>query len=225
MKTALKPIIAALVIIVAGFGHAFGAIHATQNALTGEVMYKDHFKLNANITESQAFTMVQKWFTENPEKFTRGNNEQQLITTKNLVNREVVEQAFKNDTPLQQIDQGSNWVAGTTTVKYYGGELSSIWLMYIEYYVIVEVKGNELTATISHIKYHHYNPVNYAPQAISNAQGTPFKPADGIETLSAGNSANQDLNNLNDFLTRDIAQLLNNLKQNITGEKALTASK
>ncbi len=225
MKTAFKTIIAALAIVVAGLGQALGAIHATQNTLTGEMMYKEHFKLNANVTEAQAFAMVQKWFTENPDKFTRGNNQQQLIPTKNMAKKEAVEESFKNEHPLQLADQGSNWVAGTTMVKYYGGELSSIWLMYIEYYVIVEVKGNELTATISHIKYHHYNPVNYAPQAISNAQGTPFKPADGIETLAAGTSTNQDLNNLSDFLTRDIAHLMGDLKQNITGEKALTASK
>jgi hypothetical protein len=224
MKATYHTILLALAIVFSS-GQAIGAITKTQNPLTGEVMYKEHFKLNAHITEEQAFAMVQKWFTENTSAFSRGNTEQQLIPAKNMARKEAVEQEFKNEQPLALADAGANWVAGTATVKYYGGELSSIWLMYIEYYVIVEVHGNDLTATISHIKYHHYNPVNYAPQAISNAQGAPFKPADGIEPLTAGTATNPDLNNLNDFLTRDIAQLVSDLKQNVTGEKALTASK
>jgi hypothetical protein len=221
MKASNKITLIAATLILLSFGKLFASMTVTKNELTGETMYQEHFKLNNSIGEKEALALVQQWFTANPEKFTHGNQEQQSIPTKYTSNKATVEQTFKNTSPLQTIDTASNQIVGQSTVKYYGNELSSIWVMYIEYYVVVEIHEHELTATISHVQYHHYNPFNYAPQAIHNMNGGAFKASGKFETLSTAANSDADIMSLTEFLGNDMSRLMSDLKQNLKGGYAM----
>ena len=96
--------------------------------------------------------------------------------------------------------------------------------MYIEYYVVVEIRDHELTATISQIKYHHFNPRNYSLQPIYSFQSNPFDSTDKFETLATAPGSNKDISNLSNFLNSDINRLLEDLKLSLKGNNALASN-
>lgn len=167
MPTHAKIMLIASLCTYLSMGKSFGAMNAIHDPSTGEVVYREHFKLNTGVSDEQAFELIQKWFTQSPGKFTRQNIEQ--ANTNGGDNKAAVEQAFKNAQPLQSIDPESNRVVGRSLIKYYGNANSSIKVMYIEYYVVLEIHGHDLTATISQIRYHHFN-AHYTAQIIYNWQ-------------------------------------------------------
>lgn len=193
---------------------SFGAMNITRDPSTGAVSYREHFKLSSSVSDDQAFQMVQNWFTGTPAKF---SNQNQTLPAASTSSEAEVEAAFNNARPLQSIDPASHRLAGRSVIKYYGGSKSSIHLMYIEYYVVIEIHGNDLSATIGQIKYHHYNTRNYQPQVIYNWQGgKPFDSSDRFDALLESVDSNQDIGKVNSFLNHDMARLMSDLKMNLT---------
>jgi hypothetical protein len=222
MHTPTKIMLIASLCTCLSLGKSFGAMNAGHDPSTGEVVYREHFKLSSEINNEQAFELIQKWFTQNPAKFTHQNIEQTGVNGGD--NKAAVEQAFKNAQPLQSIDPESNRVVGRSVVKYYGNSNSSIKVMYIEYYVVLEIHGHDLTATIKQIKYHHFN-AHYAAQVIYNWQGgKPFDSSDKFETLTSSPNSSADISNVNTFLNNDMTQLLNDLKMSLKGGNVLASN-
>ncbi len=179
------------------------------DATSGEVVYKQSFKLHAKYTDEDIYALVQNWFAD-PGKFTCQNGECTAVPGKN---KTTVDEQFNNAQPLQSLDPSSGRMTGKGLIKYFGGPNSNISLLYMEYYVVVEVKNHQLTATISKIKYHHFNRQTYLVKPIYKWQGgKPADSADKFENLLNGNLDNKEIEPLTAFVNQNMEQLFTDLQ-------------
>jgi hypothetical protein len=203
-----------LLLVTAGALKSFAGMNIPVDPATGEVVYKKTFKLSDSYSADDAYLMVQDWFNEGVGKFTSQNTESGK-SEKGMA-------LFDNSHPLQSLDNESRRMTGKGVVKFYGGFNSSINLVYVEYYILLEVHSNQLTATISQMQYHHVNRHNGNALLIYNWQGgKPFDSADKFHKLLNTSSYNKDIDELGSFLNKDIAKLLNNLGTFLKGKNAL----
>ena len=189
---------------------------------SGEVVYKHTFKLQAGIKDDDAYGIVQDWFNSAAAKFTSQNTEGPTNTCKN---KALVEDAFKNTQPLQSLDPSSGRLVGKGLIKYFGAATSSVGVLYMEYYVVLEINGHQLTATVSKMKYHHFNQRTYAPKPIYGWQGgKPLDDADKLGTLVNNANENRDLAEVGAFVNKNMAALFNNLQSFMQTAKLLEPS-
>ena len=204
--------------LATSFSKSFAGSNPSINASNGEVVYKHTFKLSANVNEDDAYDLVQAWLTQNPDKFTSQNTEASVSIHPSKRKVEI-ENVFNNPQPLQSLDPISKRITAKGVVKYLGAVNSTINLLYLEYYVILQMNGHELTATIGKIKYHHYSR-GYSDQLIYNWQGgKPLDSADNYEKLLT--VSNPDVNKVSEFLSDGMANLFTDLKQLLTEKSAL----
>lgn len=192
------------------------------DAVSGEVVFKQSFKLHANYTDDDVYTLVQNWFA-NPGKFTCQNGECTSVPGKN---KTTVEEQYKNAQPLQSLDPASGRMTGKGLIKYFGAPNSNISLLYMEYYVVVEVKNHQLTATISKIKYHHYNQQTYMVKPIYKWQGgKPLDSADKFENLLNNSGNDKDIQELAAFVNKNMEQLFTDLQSFLKTQKVLDTNR
>ncbi len=202
MKTTTTSLIA--LIFFSFTSNSFAATNVPVDASSGEVVYKQTFKLNATFTDEDAYTMVQNWFS-NAARFTTQNDV-------SGVNNKTLDGLFSNPRPLQSLDNEGMRMMGKGVIKFNGNTGSSINLLYLEYYVIIQVKGNELTATITKLQYHHYNRRSGANALIYSWQGgKPLDSADKFVKLVEGASSNKDINEVSTEVNKETHKLFNDL--------------
>ncbi len=203
---------------------AFAGSNVPVDANSGEVIYKQSFKLNTSLSDEAIYELAQNWFTEGAEKFTR-ENEPVPVESNQLKNKQAVDVAFDNSIPLQSIDPEAKRIAARGLVKYAGSSTSFIHLLYIEYYIVLEVKNHELTATISKLKYHHINRKTYAPMAIYNwSNSRPCDAADTFEHLVSNQNNTDEIGKLCTFLNDDVQTLFSDLRGLLKEKNALSSS-
>jgi len=190
---------------------------------SGEAVYKHTFKLQANAKVEDAYNLAQDWF----------HSSNAVLTCQNMADpidgsgksKAFIEDAFKNTEPLQSLDPESGRMAGRGLMKYYGSVNSTIGVLYMEYYVVLEVSDHQLTATISKLKYHHYNTRTYAEKPIySWGGGKPVDAADKLENLVSRADENKDLQDVGAFVNKSVNGLLNNLQSYLQSAKMLEAT-
>jgi hypothetical protein len=189
--------------------------------VSGEVVFKQSFILNANVADEDAYALVQDWITHGTENFTRQNTD---IPSENgqSKNKLAVDKAFDNSRPLQSLDPFAKRIAVRGLIKYYGGPTTLISLLYIEYYMVAEVSEHRLTVTINKLKYHHFSAHTYAPRLIYHWEGgQPCAAADKFETLVEHQSHIPEMENVNAFLSSDIHKLLKKLRDQLKASEAL----
>lgn len=223
MKTIAKTLLIAAIVCILSVSKSSAAMTAARNPLTGETVYSFHFNLNRGTSDKEAYEMAQKWFTENPAEFNAANGTHMI--SRKAVAKIALDDTYKNSSPFISAYPGTNWVAGHNVVKYTGGELSAISIMYIEFDMVVQIEDAQVTATLSHVTYHHYNPFNYAPAGIANAAGKAFQPTGKFENLAAVANSNPDIKDASDFLNQHVDRLLGDLQQTLGADKPLTASR
>ncbi len=187
---------------------------------SGEAEYHHYFKLNDNFKQDQVFSLIQDWFNAGASNLTAQTGEGPNVNCKNKV---AVEEAFNNAHPLQSLDPASGRISGKGLIKYYGGVNSNISLLYMEYYIVLEVKDNVVSATISKMKYHHFNQRTYAARPIFGWQGgRPFDPADKLENLINSPNETREIDEVGEVVNKDINNLFSNLQAYLQTKKALS---
>lgn len=181
----------------------------------GDVVYKQSFKVSGVQSDEEIYRLVQQWFDASATQFTRQNIA--APDAPNSKNKQAVDEAFNNSVPVQSIDPDSKRISARGLTRYYGGSVSScINMLYLEYYVVVQVNNKEVTATVCNIRYHHFNRKSYAAQPIYNWMGSkPCDAADKFERLMSGAVCSDELTALCAFLGQDMANLLAGLKANL----------
>lgn len=177
---------------------------------SGEVVYRHTFKLQSNLSDDDAYAMIQDWFSTGAGKFTCQNDAAPGGGGKN---RTSVEEAFNNAQPLQTLDPASGRMTGKGLIKYFGNASSSIGALYMEYYIVLEVNGHQLTATVSKMNYHHFNQRTFASKPIYGWQGgKPFDSADKLGTLVSNAEENRDILDVAEFVNKNVTALFSNLQ-------------
>jgi hypothetical protein len=190
----------------------------------GEVVFKKTFKLNSALADEDVYALMQNWITQGTDKFTRQNTD--IPEGKQSKSKFAVDQAFDNSKPLQSLDPYANRIALRGLIKYYGGPTALINLLYIEYYMIAEISDHQLTITINKLKYHHFNAQTYAARNIYHWEGgQPCAVADQIESLVAKQEHIPEMNDLSEFVNKDMRHLFADLKQQLKVNNALPDTK
>lgn len=194
---------------------------STTAATNAEIIYKQTYKITKKVNDDACYALLQKWVSKKPERFSRQNRDSIGAACKTK-NRPRVEKEFSNPQPLQSLDPAAKKMSVRCVLKYGGDESNCINVMYVEYYMIVEVKANKVTATINKFKYHHFDRKNYAAKQVYSWSGE--KPADGVGTVEYLNEtmgSTKDVQVFMVFLKADINKLFGELKTYLSTNKAL----
>lgn len=211
-----------LLALMLGFLGAVQAQSTSTAALAStEIIYKQTYKISKKVSDDACYALLQKWVSKKPERFTRQNRDSIGYACKHK-NKPRVEKEFSNAQPLQSLDPAAKKLSIRCVLKYGGDESNCINVMYVEYYMVVEVKANKVTATINKFKYHHFDRKNYSAKQVFNWDGS--KPADGVGTLeylneTMGNA--KDVQAFMTFLKGDINKLFGELKSYLSANKVL----
>ena len=178
--------------------------------------------MHSNITDDDAYAAVQNWFSTCASQFACQNTEGPNATCKN---KAVVENEFKNRQPIQSLDPSSGRITGKGLLKYFGQPGSAIGLLYMEYYVELQVNDHQVTATVSKMKYHHYNQRSYAEKPIYLWQGgKPFDSADKLANLVNSPTDCKDIQDVGVFTNKSISGLFTNLQSFLQSQKLIGAA-
>lgn len=187
-----------------------------------ENTYKHTFTVKNDISEDDAYLMIQEWFTQNPCTFTSSNNTNGVVcSNRNKKNADI---AFSNKQPLQSIDPNGKKFSARCLAMYSGNSTSNISMLYVEYYLVIEIAGEKVTASISPMKYHHFNKNTFAPQQIYTWQtGRPCDAAGNVCDLvnNIGPELSADLQN---YLKQDTARLFNAIQAHLQQQQALASN-
>ena len=177
----------------------------------GEAVYKHAFMLQDKVKPEEAYNMAIDWFNSNTSAFTCQNIEDPAPG--NCKAKSFIEDDFKNTAPLQSQDPEGGILAGKGVIKYYGTAGTGIGALYMEYKVVIEIGDHEIIATVSNIKYHHYNQSTYTPEPIYTPHGGKyFDAADNLENMVNQPGNNNGVHDVGAFVNKKITGLLINLQ-------------
>ena len=214
------PIFSALMLCLFS-GGVYAGNKLPLDPISGEAMYRQTLRLQNSLSQEDAFNLIQEWFTSGTSKFTCQSGNDLNLSCKNKAE---VENAFCNNHPVQSLDPASGRIAGKGLIKYFGPVNSNISLLYMEYYLVLEIKGQNVTATVSKMSYHHYNQRTYTARPIFGWQGgRPFEPADKLENLVNSTNESRETQEVGNVVNQDIEVLFNDLKGFLQNKKALDA--
>lgn len=184
--------------------------------------YAQSFKVSNTLSEDDAYQLVQDWFTQNPCTFTSENSDAKGLSCSNR-NKQNADVAFTNTQPLQSTDPYGKKFSARCLAKYAGTGNSSINVMYVEYYLVIEIINKTVTASVSPMKYHHFNKNSFAPQQIYSWQGgVPCGAAGNLHDL-VDNMGNDNTSDLLQFLHQDTVRLFAELQKHLSQNNALAA--
>lgn len=193
----------------------------TANTTNPEIIYKQTYKISSKVKDDACYALLQKWVSKKPERFTRQNRDSIGCDCKHK-NKPRVEKEFSNTQPLQSLDPAAKKLSIRCVMQYGGDGSNCINVMYVEYYLVLEVKANKVTATINKFKYHHFDKKNYAAKQVYSWDGS--KPADGVGTLEYLNDtmgSTKDVQAFMAFLKADMSKLFGELKSFLNANKVL----
>jgi hypothetical protein len=189
----------------------------------GEAVYKHAFMLQDNVMAEDAYNMATNWLNANASAFTCQNIEDPVPTS--CKTKLLIDDAFKNTATLQSQDPKNGVLSGKGLIKYYGTAGTGIGALYMEYKFVIEIGDHEIIATVSNIKYHHYNPSTYTAEPIYTPHGGKFfDAADNLENMVNEPGNNNGVQDVGAFVNKKIAGLLTNLQSFLQTAQVLEPS-
>jgi hypothetical protein len=186
------------------------------DAVTGKVHFKTTIKIAPNLPEEKTFALAKEWFEINTNLFTRLNRVPEMVSEKPAViqQRNLVQNEFANKIPLQSVDPASNRLTGKVMLQYNGTKGSSIQHLYVQYYLILQVKGQELLVEATELRYNHFNAANYKLQRILNyTNSSACEAIDYMETLIACENSHAEFTDFYRFFNADVNTIFGNLEK------------
>lgn len=175
---------------------------------TGKVSYCFSIPFRKSISNDAAYEIAQRFFTEHASVCTRSNNTTRVVEKVNEKNKASLEHEFANETPLQSLNPSERSLSVKVITKYDGGGEGIIHLLYLEYYMVVKINGNQMCCEISDIRYNHVNEKSYNFQRVTNWQNfSSIEPINTIEYLVKNDSGGAEWKYFYSFLNEDVTQL------------------
>lgn len=194
---------------------------------TGKISYKFSIELDKSFKKRTVYALVQDWFNQQPELFSRSNTvdtvKSVVVDKKRNENKEAVQREFANLSPLQHTDPESDRLSGKVILKYTGTNNGCIRLFYVQYAIILIVQDNKLTGEICNIRYNHFNPRTYLSQPVFNWSGMmPCDDVNTLEYLKDCEACHVEFSTFYSFLNKDTNELINSLRDFMKANKTLT---
>jgi hypothetical protein len=195
----------------------------TAQVPTGNVAYNYSIKVNKKVSDATAYSLLQKWVGKNQKSFCRQNRDSIGYTVKSK-NKQIVETEFANAVPLQTLEPNAKKMMAKCLFKYGGDESNCINILYVECFIVLEVKGNKVTVSATRFGYHHFSKKNFASVPIYNWDGG-GKPFEGVGTLhelvDCLGANNKDVVKLMTYLNSDMGKLIAELRKYLSANKVL----
>lgn len=195
------------------------------DSVTGKTIYNFTIELDKSLKKDALYQLVQDWYAADAAQFNRTNlcDTTTPVEKKKNENKEAVLKEFRNDFPLQAVDPEGSRIAGKVITQYCRPQNSCMRLLYVQYFVIINVQDNRLNCQINDIRYNHFNPKTYTLQRIFNWSNTGnCDPINTIEYLRNCEQCHDEFNGFASFLNSDISDLMYNLRDFLKENKALT---
>jgi len=192
------------------------------------IVYKFSIDADRSYKKKDLYNLLQGWFTQQPELFTRSNTVDTLkhnyaADKKTNENKEAVLHEFANLMPLQHTDPESDRLSGKVILKYTGGSNGCIRMFYIQYAIVLVVNENQVSGEVCNIRYNHFNPRTYQIQPVFNWSG--MMPCDEINTLEYlkdCEACHTEFTAFYSFLNKDTYDLINSLRDYLKVNRAIT---
>lgn len=191
---------------------------------TGKVIYRTQIEVSKKLSQERIYATLQNWFSTHPEVCNRCNKPENTdgVNTKNYIE---VQRVFNNSSPLQSIDPESTRMAIRIIDRYFADEDEALKVVYTEYYVVITVSGNKVTAEISDIRYNHFNHRSYMLQRIGNwSDVLSFDSVNTIEHLLANGQHNDELLKLFTYINEDIQRFFAQMQNHLQNTAALVSA-
>ncbi|MCS6935432.1 MAG: hypothetical protein NZM35_09835 [Chitinophagales bacterium] len=192
------------------------------DSINRKIVYQKVITFPGGLSQEQIFDLAIDWFNTNQDKCVRRNAISESLVT-NLKNYREVQKVFQNTRPLQSLDPASYRMAVRIINRYIGNQDGMVKVVYLDYYLVISVSNNQMTATISDIVYNHFNPRNYNPQRIGDwlDQNT-YDAISRIENLINACASYSEITQLFTYLHQDTHLFLDQLEyQLLTNAVAL----
>ena len=195
------------------------------DSVSKKISYQFTIETDKSDKQDALYALTQDWFHDHVEQFTRTNTNDTtplLTDKKKIENRDAVLNEFKNDFPLQSIDPASNRMTGKVITKYTGKNFGCIRLMYMEYFLVMEVQNHRINISINDIRYNHFNPKNFQPVRIYSYNVTSSCDyVNTLEYLKDCENCHEEFNGFYSYLNYDINELVVDLSNYIKANQSL----
>jgi hypothetical protein len=195
------------------------------DAASGRIVYKFSVDADKSVKKKALYNLLQDWFYQNTELFSRSNTTDTLKTAdkKKNENKEAVLREFANLTPLQHTDPESDRLSGKVIMKYTGSSNGCIRMFYVQYALVIIVEDNKLTGEVCNIRYNHFNPNTYQTQPVFNWSGQmPCDEVNTLEYLKDCEVCHDEFAKFSSFLNKDVEELLNSLRSFVKANRAVS---
>lgn len=126
----------------------------------GKVLYRQVIELDTSYKAKGLFSATKTWFSTNPKNFWRSNSEKQstsLLLGTDDKDMAAVNLSYKNETPLKLADADEKHCIGHSIIRYTGGKLGCIRIVFVEYDIDVITKDGKAKIEASNFNYTHFN--------------------------------------------------------------------
>ena len=195
------------------------------DAASGRIVYKFSLEVDKTVKKKALYNLLQDWFYQNTELFSRSNTTDTLKTAdkKKNENKEAVQREFANLTTLQHTDPESDRLSGKVIMKYTGSSNGCMRLFYVQYALVIIVEDNKLTGEVCNIRYNHFNPKTYQTQPVFNWSGQmPCDEVNTLEYLKDCEVCHDEFAKFSSFLNSDVEELLNSLRSFVKVNRAVS---
>ncbi len=180
---------------------------------TKKVVFKEIIELDTALKADAIYSLVKEWFSTNSKTFNRSNSEKNFDLIGGTGNSAQVDQLYKNDQPLKLEDADAKKIIGKVVMKYTGGKMGCIRVLYIESDIKVAVKDAKTKIEITNINYTHYNQTNFKQSQFYGLKDNgPCNSKNTIENLLNCERCKGEFEKFYDFLKTDSAKIIEDLK-------------
>lgn len=191
----------------------------------GKVVYSSVQEVDSILTSEMLFNGVKEFFALNPSVFNRGNSDKNFqgagfwlgTSAKSSSDADAL---HKNETPLKLSDKDANKVIGRVAMKYSGGTMGCIRILYLTYDVILQFKDGRYKYELANFNYTHYNQATMKRSQIYGFNDSgPCGSQNALENLLECTRCPNEFSTFYNYLNSDVITFLDELKEHMSGVK------
>ncbi len=210
----------AIMVSLSGFSQTLLPIDTTTNQVT----FRQIIVLDSTYKAEKIYTIVTEWFSSNTKTFNRSNSEKNYQTGDILLgiqrgNSTELDQLFKIDQPLKFQSPNEKKLTGQGLLKYTGGSMGCIRVMYIEFDIKVSIKDYRLRLDLTNLHYTHFNQMSMQQSQIYGTEKGPCNSKNTIENLLNCERCLGEFEKFYTYLTSDMKNISDDLTKFLLNNK------
>jgi len=147
----------------------------------GKIKYTHTEMTKDTLSDSLMYLKIEEWVSTKSSKFQRGNKEPFIMSYEYLTQLDIL---HKNTNPVLLKSKDSRKFVCKVVNTYHGlRPFSCIYVIYVEYEMIIQYKEGKFKCDITNFTYTHYNPVTGRKISVRGADEGDCKSKGDLEDL------------------------------------------